>query len=274
MKTLAALLASLALTACTAAAPRSAPPPQVVGAAEGTLVPLGQAVQVGSLVVTPLGIMFESAKGLWVISRAMQTDYVGAGVEALFSGPVRGAHVAPRTTQVRFATEEQIFVFDYQVGQWSTFDLDATSAAVWLGQYVYVDREGYVLAESPLGYQDGDGSAYGIQVQIGPLCLDGVQGYGAVRHAVMLFEADGGSIEVQTLDDYGPSAVQVVSHALTPADGLAQVQHFFRHPKTSAVGMVITETDPIIGPFALVGLDLVVGVKGGTKRIPANQRMG
>ena len=38
--------------------------------------------------------------------------------------------------------------------------------------------------------------------------------------------------------------------------------------------MVITETDPIIGPFALVGLDLVVGVKGGTKRIPANQRMG
>ena len=49
-----------------------------------------------------------------------------------------------------------------------------------------------MLAESPLGYQDGDGSAYGIQVQIGPLRLDGVQGYGAVRHAVMLFEADGG----------------------------------------------------------------------------------
>ena len=100
MKTLAALLASLALTACTAAAPRSAPPPQVVAAADGTLVPLGQAVQVGSLVVTPLEVNEDSrcpmnARCVWAGRVVLVARIAGAGWEEttpLTLGLTHGTH--------------------------------------------------------------------------------------------------------------------------------------------------------------------------------------
>lgn len=109
-----------------------------------------------SIVLTPNGHMFKSAKGIYLIDRGGSVQYVGAPVEAYNAQAVRRANVMPDRTQIVFLTDSgSTLLFDYLFGQWSTFtNHEGLDAAVVGNQYHYLRTDGRVYRETIGSYTD------------------------------------------------------------------------------------------------------------------------
>lgn len=109
-----------------------------------------------SIVLTPNGHMFKSAKGIYLLARDGSVSYVGANVEAYNAQTVRRATVMPDRTQIVFLTDSGLsLLYDHFHGQWSTFtNHEGLDAAVVSGRYHYVRTDGRVFRETPGVYLD------------------------------------------------------------------------------------------------------------------------
>lgn len=110
-----------------------------------------------SIVFTDNGLMFQSDKGIWLLGRNLQTQYIGAAVEGFVLGnTVTSAIVIPETTQVRFTLSSGITVmYDYFYGQWGTFsNTPAISSTLYQGLHTYLNKYGEVVRETPGKYLD------------------------------------------------------------------------------------------------------------------------
>ena len=109
-----------------------------------------------SIVLTPNGHMFKSAKGIYLLARDGSVSYVGAPVEAYNAQSVRRATVMPDRTQIVFLTDSGLsLLYDHYHGQWSTFtNHEGFDAAVVNGQYHYLRTDGRIFRETPGVYLD------------------------------------------------------------------------------------------------------------------------
>lgn len=110
-----------------------------------------------SVVLTPAGLMFKSAKGIYQIARSREVTYVGAPVEAYNSQTVRRATVMPDRTAVLFLTDSgSSLYYDYLFQQWSTFtNHEGYDAAVVENTYHYLRTNDTVFKETVGEYADG-----------------------------------------------------------------------------------------------------------------------
>lgn len=103
-----------------------------------------------SVVSTPVGIMFQSVKGIYLLGRDMQTSYVGAPVEAYNSQTITRATLIEDAHQVRFLTDDgSTLLYDYQFQQWSTFsNHEGIDSAIVDGVYHYLRTDGRVFKQA------------------------------------------------------------------------------------------------------------------------------
>ncbi len=102
-----------------------------------------------SLATTPMGLVFQTAKGIHLLDRSHQVTYIGAPVEAYNDQTIVRATLIDGTTQIRFLTAEgSTLLWDYFFDQWSTFGnhegLDAVTVG---GVYHYLRTDGRVFVE-------------------------------------------------------------------------------------------------------------------------------
>jgi len=109
-----------------------------------------------SIAVTPAGIVFQSAKGIHLLGRDMSVSYVGAPVEAFNTQTVTRATLIEDRRQIVFlCSSGETLMFDYGVGQWSTYtNHTGLDAAVIDGTYHYLRTDGRVFRETPGVYRD------------------------------------------------------------------------------------------------------------------------
>lgn len=109
-----------------------------------------------SLVLTPNGIMFQSDKGIWLLNRSLQTEYIGAPVEDYNNLTVNSANVIPETNFVLFTlSNNQFLMYDYYFQQWGTFEgVTAISSCIYQGLHTILDGYGRILQETPGKYLD------------------------------------------------------------------------------------------------------------------------
>lgn len=109
-----------------------------------------------SIVLTPAGLMFQSAKGIYMLGRDRQVNYVGAPAESYNSQDVRRAMVMPNRNQVLFLTSSgKSLLYDFQFGQWSTFtNHEGLDAAVVSDTYHYLRSDSRVFSETIGSYSD------------------------------------------------------------------------------------------------------------------------
>ena len=70
----------------------------------------------------PLGLMFKSEKGIYLLGRDFKVVYIGAAVEAYNSMTITSATLLADTNEVRFTTMEgRTLVYDYFHNRWATF---------------------------------------------------------------------------------------------------------------------------------------------------------
>lgn len=159
--------------------------PQLVTSDSGCINP-------NSVVITPEGIMYQSAKGLCTLTRSLSVEYTGAAVEAFNDLTISSAVLMTYTDQVRFTTEENvILVYDYYYQQWSTFTgLTSTDSDVWNGSYVLLNSSGQVMQENLESFVDG-ANAIKLRLVTSWLSFAGLQNFQRVRRMLLLGEYKG-----------------------------------------------------------------------------------
>lgn len=110
-----------------------------------------------SIGLTPAGLIFQSDRGIYLLSRARAVVYLGAPVEAYNAQAVRACTLMPGRTQILCLAESgKSLLFDYYHGQWSTFTNHTGLDAVVAGDaYYYLRTDGRVFKETHDAYLDG-----------------------------------------------------------------------------------------------------------------------
>lgn len=241
-----------------------------------------------SVVITPMGLVFQSDKGLWVLGRDLSTQFIGAAVEKFLlpaqpSGAtplVVSAQTVPNTNEVRFGISNgKMVVFDYFYQQWGEF-----SGLSHLYSTIYKDRHTLLLPdgetvsqELPGTFMDGTVPVF-VQFTTAWVNLSGVQGLErAYFFNVLGQDVTPHSLEVQIAYDYSSDLLQVVN--IIPTSQIASTKQgrvFLIKQKCQAFQLSFQEFlqpgTTSTGPsFTISGLDVTVALKKGYPTLPANQ---
>lgn len=148
-----------------------------------------------SIVTTPRGLMFQSEKGIYLLTQQLSLEYVGSDVEAYNSQTYVAATLLGDTNQVRFLTSSgKSLIYDYLFGQWGTFtNHEGVGATIWRNPttdkdvYCYVTSSGQVRQESTTAFQDVN-VPYKLRMETAWIRVSALQGFQRVRRATVLGE--------------------------------------------------------------------------------------
>ncbi len=112
-----------------------------------------------SVVLTPFGIFFKSGKGIYLLTRALGLEYVGADVEDYNNLTITKGDIYPKDNEIRFLTSEgQALVFNYYRQFWALYGNHRGDSSVVIGSdYYYVHKDGNgnrVFKQNPEKYDD------------------------------------------------------------------------------------------------------------------------
>lgn len=140
-----------------------------------------------SVIGTPVGVMFQSRKGIYLIDRSLQVQYIGAPVDAYNAESITSAILAADTNQVRFTLGGgKSLVFDYFVQQWGTFTNQyAVDSIIWQNTPVMLRSNGTVLRQTSGVFTD-DGSPIRLKLTTSWFSFAKLQGFQRVRRMQVL----------------------------------------------------------------------------------------
>jgi len=112
-----------------------------------------------SVVLTPFGIFFKTGKGIYLLTRALGLEYVGADVEDYNNLTITKGDIYPKDNEIRFLTSEgQALVFNYYRQFWGLYGNHRGDSSVVIGSdYYYVHKDGNgnrVFKQNPEKYDD------------------------------------------------------------------------------------------------------------------------
>ena len=254
-----------------------------------------------SIVFIPQGLMFQSDKGIWLLSRDLSTSYIGAPVEEFNSSKVLSAISIPGTNQVRFTLDSgDTLMYDYYFNQWATFtNIPSISSTLYQGLHAYVTESGGVFHETPGKYMDSTNPVE-MSFTTSWLNLAGLQGYERAYYFFFLGNfITPHRLSVNVAYDYelGYSQSLIVQpdnystpwggdpvYGSTPGWGgvsnLEQWRIFFLKQKVQAFKVKIKEIyDPSFGVVSgagltMSGLNFVFGLKKGYPRLSTKRSTG
>ncbi len=127
-----------------------------------------------SVVSVPGGVFFQSAAGIYVLTRSMEMNFIGEAVQdtlALYP-TITSAVVVPGKTHIRFTClnpllQSVVLIYDYGIKAWTTWTPKTAAAAalhiigatMHNGDYYMLTADGTVWQEDQLTYRD-DGTAF------------------------------------------------------------------------------------------------------------------
>jgi len=255
-----------------------------------------------SMATIPQGVLFQSNKGVWLLSRELSTSYIGSSEEdAALADTVTSSQAIPGATQVRLTLENgTAIVYDYYYDRWYNFtNIPAISSTVYNGLHTYLTSSGEVRQESPSYYKDGLSNPVQMRVVTPWYNLAGLQGFQRAMQVYILGTyATPHTIRVSVSYDYEDSPSQVID--LTPQEwmgtwgdeplwgsndwgggaSLEQYRIFLNRQKMQAFKLDIQELyDSSAGEqpgagLSLSGLNIVVATKKGYVPLPASRSFG
>jgi hypothetical protein len=165
-----------------------------------------------SIVYTPGGLMFKSAKGIYLLDQNQNVTYIGAPVEAYNDLEIVSATLVPSQWVIFTTSSDTALVFDYLQGQWGTFTNHASvDSCLWLGggnTFAFANASGQVYQQTLSTFVD-DTVAIRLSATTGWLDLAGLQGYQRIRRFLILGNFYGPhTLQVNIAYDYVDNFVQ------------------------------------------------------------------
>jgi hypothetical protein len=234
-------------------------------------------VDSGSIVLMPLGLMFKSAKGIYLLDRGLNSSYIGADVEKYNANHVLSSQLIPNSTQVRFLLDNGITLFyDYYYKQWGTFSIGGVSDCIFQGQHTIVAGNGTVYKETPGVYLDGANPVL-MNFTTSWIKFAGLQGYQRAFFFYLLAEyISPHSLSFGIAYDFSSSLTQVSIITPDPTNNLENWRVFLAQQRCQAFQIQLQEVyggTPGAG-FTMSGLNLIVGAKSQFTTIAAAQSVG
>lgn len=262
-----------------------------------TLIPSGGVgcVNPSSVVLTPMGLMFQSANGIYLLDRGLNVTYKGAPVEAFNGQAISSATVVPNQWVIFTTTGGTAIVYDYHYDQWSTFtNHAAVDSDVYIGQggaFAWANAAGQVFLQNGASFSDA-GQPISLYLKTAPFNFDRIQGYQRVYHALLLGQRFGThTLGIACGFDYQAAATRFATINVDRALGIVPfggqspfgtgspfggndpnvAVYQFRVDilqKCESMWLEITETDAAPGnqALSLSALTLVLGIKRGQYR--------
>jgi hypothetical protein len=253
----------------------------------------------------PGGLLFKSAKGIYLLGRDETIYYIGAPVEKYNNLTITSANLLSKSNQVVWTTlEGTALVYNYYFNAWSTWEnLPAVSACIWQDQLCILTNEGTVMIQDGTGSVFKDTYASGVIEPI-PLSIttpwikmNGLQNYMSIFNCLLLGTLQGPHIlNVQTAYDYNPSitaSVLINSSVATnrwgsnPVWGSLgmwgqdqfsnyQFQINFNNPRCQAIQLTISDVDnpAYTQGYSLNGLVLECLTLPAGMRLPTSNKAG
>lgn len=249
-----------------------------------------------SVVVTSIGIFFQSRKGIFLLDRGNGCTYVGAGIEDTAAGlTVTGGLEVPTLNQIRLYTAEgTTLVYETTFKTWTTLTGQATAAAgVWGGVPTFVDTTGVVKQETPGAYAD-DGAFISSRATFAFASFAGIRGYQRLKALQVLGQYRGPHQLNATLtydQRLTPSTTYAYTFDFSPVygtglygtgiygggeDGPEIAEIRLQIEKCSSVQLDLWDTaldGTPTGGFTLTAFTAKVGVEPGLGRIGPSARM-
>jgi len=249
-----------------------------------------------SIGTTPDGLMFQSDKGIKMLTRALQVVDIGAPVQDLaLAGCTSCVQIADRDQLVLTFDDRTALVFDYFVGQWAQYsNLAAVDSLLWQNTHVYLRSDGVALIEDADTFTD-DGSFIQMKVRSAWLSFGGLQGYQRVYRILILGQYKSPhTLYVDVAYDFDPTIKQTLTIEPTPATTYGSVSPYgsesvyggvfapyqwrvnIARQKCQSIQLTIRDaegTDPGAS-CTLSGMTALVGVIPGVNRMPATQSVG
>lgn len=267
-------------------------PPQLVTSDSGCINPR-------SIVSMPLGLMYQSSKGIYLLDRSLKDQYIGDEVEAYNNLTITSAQLIPDTNQVRFTTAEgTCLMYDYFFDQWSVFTNHlASDSCIFQNLFTYANPTGVMYQETPSEYTDA-GYFIPLSLYTGWLSFAQLQGFQRVYKAMILGQYKSPHrLLVRTAYDFNDEATQenyIDAEELletpvyggdefygdtTPYGGdypLYQFRVFMTRQKCEAIQFQIqdVQTTDFGEGMTLSAIGLEVGAKRGLNKLPAARSFG
>lgn len=263
-----------------------------------------------SVALTPVGIVFQSRKGLYVTDGG-QTRFIGDAVMDYVrdAGSIRAVHVLEERHQIRVVcnalaeqddADEAVvapveLLYDYRADMWSRVlpltidstarDAEAQDACVWRGHegetsHVLLQQGGVSVerASDDTPFADHNGSAdvaMPIVLQTGRIKVAGFGGVERVRSVLVTLERPNGAQLTILLefDTTGSGEYDQTQTAIFAAGTASPLRVQTRVQKFVAFRVRIAETGsvPTGDTLRITGLTLVAGVKKGHAKLPVAQ---
>jgi hypothetical protein len=232
-----------------------------------------------SCVLMPQGVMYKSNKGIYLLNRGLNIQYIGADVEQYNSQDITSAELIQDKNQVRFLTANGLtLVYDYYFQQWSTFtNHQGDDAVIWQGKYTYLRTDGEVYRENT-GFLD-DTTPIVLKAATAWLKMAGVQGFQRVRRIGFLGEYKSAhSLQVRVGYDYKDAYASTYTFdAATVIASTANPYEFRAHlaiQKCASLRFEFQDIPSISAPgesYNMTDLSLEIGVKRGVNKLKAVQ---
>ncbi len=237
---------------------------------------------VNSIVEGPFGVAFQSERGFYVLSRALELQFIGESVkDTLGSSVVTSGVLVPNQNEVRWTLDtdgktwnkDEGLVWNYRVGAWSKWDtFDCVHACTWKGVYTRLGTLSAVTKESLT-----TGTTANVSLTTAWMKLAGLQGFTRVWAILLLLRWYSGALQAQIRYDYDDTVVDTMTftHAEmgaldAAAGGRAQPKLHPSRQKCESIQIIFTETphqSAIDGRgIEFISLALDCGVKRGANK--------
>jgi hypothetical protein len=142
-----------------------------------------------SIVDSPVGLLFQSDKGIYVLTKQYGVKYIGAPVEAYNAQTITDAVLSTTRNHIVFLTSSgRTLLYDYLFGQWSTFtNHEGNAATMWQDTLCYAKSDGRVYRETTSDFTDA-GAPVKLRIETAWIKLRELQGFMRVRRAMVLGE--------------------------------------------------------------------------------------
>ena len=281
----------------------SGPGPDAFGAgmfAPPRIFGVNQGARAGSAhVQTPLGVFYQTLRGIYLVQRDMSVKYVGAQVEDQVNDLVISMLAHDPTNEVRFMVKDTaasgsdvLLTYNYYFGQWSRSEMVYAGSEYQMGEvydgtyFQKLSGTGFLLKQDNAVFTDTYRrhasptstvtNNYNVSVKTAFIAPSGLLSYDRVYRAMVLGEYVGAhSIQLRFTMDYNktfilPSATKALSAA--PAGGYEPVDGAINHPlylfrahllqqKCRAIQVEVLLTSSTTAAAHLDGIALEVGVR-------------
>lgn len=233
-----------------------------------------------SIVLMPLGLMFQSAKGIYLLDRSLAVQYIGADVEAFNNITITSAQLMNSVNQVRFTLQSGGFlVYDYYYKQWDTFTgLTANDSCLFQNQHTIINPSGAISQESPGTFADGS-NVINISLQSNWMSFANIQGFQRVYS--FLFLGEWKSPHTLTINIYSnfneATPAQTVTIPYLTQPSVYQYRLFMNEfcAKSESIKIEIIESQTSPGEgLSISSMAFIVGTKQGLFKVPASESYG